>query len=264
VSVVLAPGEDRADHDRCLESLRRTAYPKLEVVVAEPSASGRLSAALHAAAASSAAELLVFVASYAELPDPGWLDALQVQAELPGVGAVAPLLLFPDGRVAESGLAARRWDARGRVTPSEWWHGTAPVEPIMRGADGGADGYYGSLSCAREVAAASASCLLVSRQAFDCAGGFDEEYRTRHHDVDLCLRIRRLGLTVVVTPRARAIVHTDPAGRPADVVDRAMLVDTWIEELDRGDPYLNANLSFDMAPLDGPRAGLLPRIGRQA
>jgi O-antigen biosynthesis protein len=264
VSVVLAPGEDRADRDRCLESLRRAAYPKREVIVAESSAPGHVSAALNAAAARSAAELLVFVAPYAELPDPGWLDALQVQAEVPGVGAVAPLSLFPDGRVAESGLTARRWDASGRVTPSEWWHGTAPVEPIMRGADGDADGYYGSLSCAREVAAASASCLLVSRQAFDRAGGFNEEYRTGHHDIDLCLRIRRLGLAVVVTPRARAIIHADPAGRPEDVVDRAMLVDTWIEELDRGDPYLNPNLSFDMAPLEGPRTGLLPRIARQA
>jgi GT2 family glycosyltransferase len=264
VSVVVAPGGARADLERCLESVRRAAYPKLEVGVADPSASGSLSAALNAAAARSTAELLVFVAAYAELSDPGWLDALQLQAEVPGVGAVAPLSLFPDGRVAESGLAARRWDARGRVAPSEWWHGTAPVEPIMRGADGASDGYYGSLSCAREVAAASASCLLVPRHVFEDADGFDAHYRSRHHDVDLCLRIRRLGLTVVVTPRARAIVHTDPAGRPEDMVDRAVLVDTWFEELDRGDPCLNANLSFDMAPLDGRRAGLLPRIAGRA
>jgi GT2 family glycosyltransferase len=114
------------------------------------------------------------------------------------------------------------------------------------------------------VAAASATCLLVSRQAFDEVGGFDEEYRARHHDVDLCLRVRRLGLTVVVTPRARAIVHRDPAGGPEDPVDRALLIDTWFEELDRGDPYLNPHLSLAMAPAGERRPGLLRRIARRA
>lgn len=264
VSVIVAPPEDRRDLDRCLESVRRAAHPGLELVVAEQAPSRRASAALNAAAAAASGERLAFVAPHAELPDPGWVDTLLLQAAIPGVGLVAPVSLFPDGRVAESGLALRRWDARGRVPPSPWWHGAAPVEPVMRGLDGDSDGYYGSLSCAREVAAASATCLLVSRQVFDRAGGFDEQYRAQHHDVDLCLSIRRLGLTVVVTPRARAIVHRDPAARPEDVVDRALLVDTWLQELDRGDPYLSPWLSPAMAPLDEPRPGLLRRVARSA
>jgi hypothetical protein len=137
------------------------------------------------------------------------------------------------------------------------------VEPIMRGAAADSDGYYGSLSCAREVAAASATCLLVERQVFDEAGGFDEEYRARHHDVDLCLRIRQLGRTVVVTPGAAATVHRDPTDVPEDMIDRALLVDRWLPELDAGDPYLSPQLSFAMTPLDGPRPGLLRRIARR-
>ena len=142
MSVVIAPRGARADLERCLESVRRAAH-QLEVGVADLSASVGLSGALNAAAARSTGELLVFVAAYAELSDPGWLDALPAQAKAPGVGAVAPLSLFPDGRVAGvgAGCAAGTVAGGARVAASEWWHGAAPVEPIMRGADGASDGY---------------------------------------------------------------------------------------------------------------------------
>ena len=113
----------------------------------------------------------------------------------------------------------------------------------MRGAPGESDGYYGSLSCAREVAAVPASCMLAPRAVFERAGGFYEEYRARYHDVDFCLRVRGMGLGVVCSPGLRE-----------DVLDRALLVDSWFEQLDRGDPYLSSHLSAAMRP-DEPGAG---------
>jgi hypothetical protein len=47
------------------------------------------------------------------------------------------------------------------------------------------------------------SCgCLVRRAAFDAVGGFDGEYFTSHGDVDLCLKVRALGLAVLYEPAA--------------------------------------------------------------
>jgi len=271
-AIVPRTGEQR-DLERCLDSVRSTDYPRLELVVAEPERGRGISAALNRGAARASGQYLVFLRPHVEIVERRWVDELLVHAGLPGVGIVGPLSLHPDGRVRDAGLALRRWqpDARGpdgrpgrrpAVTrASAWWHGAAPAVPIMSGAAGDGDGYYGSLSCAREVGAVSAGCMAVSREAFQDAGGFDEEYRVSYYDVDLCLRVRGLGLGVVYTPRPRVVVHDPPPpAAPEDMVDRALLVDTWFDVLDRGDPYLNPGLSPAMAPASEPRPGVLRRI----
>jgi GT2 family glycosyltransferase len=45
----------------------------------------------------------------------------------------------------------------------------------------------------REVAYVSGACLLVRRSAFEQAGGFDRRFEIYLEDIDLCVRLRRLG-----------------------------------------------------------------------
>jgi N-acetylglucosaminyl-diphospho-decaprenol L-rhamnosyltransferase len=59
----------------------------------------------------------------------------------------------------------------------------------------------------------SGACLLVRREALDALGGFDEGFFMYCEDMDLCLRIRRLGLRVRYEPRAVA-VHIGGASAP--------------------------------------------------
>ena len=55
-----------------------------------------------------------------------------------------------------------------------------PAAPVLRGFDAEGDGYYGTLSCAREVAAVGAECMLVLREDFIEAGTREEPpFRTR-------------------------------------------------------------------------------------
>ena len=261
VSVIVPRVGEQRHLDRCLDSLGRTAYPGLDVVVADPAGARRPSTILNGGVARASGEHLVFLAPHAEIVEEDWIEALLAHGGIPGVGVVGALSVYPDGRVREAGLALRRWSANGAARTSAWWHGGSPAEPIMRGAAGDGDGYYGSLSCAREVGAVSDSCMLVAREAFDRVGGFAEEYRAHYHDVDLCLRIRRhLGLEVVYTPRPRVRSHEPPSlARRDDVIDRALVVDRWFDELDDGDPYLNRHLTVDMTPVT-PDRGLLRRI----
>ncbi len=220
--------------------------PQVSVIAAPAAGVQYPGAALNRAAAGAPGEYVVFVGAGVDTPDSGWIQVLLACAALPAVGIVGPLLLDPGRRVLGAGLGVRRWEGAGRV--ASWWHGRAPAEPLMRGAPADADGYYGSLSCAREVGAVSAACMLVSADLLRELGGFDEGYRTAYHDVDLCLRAHELGASVVYSPWPR-LVHHRPAPQPEDEIDRALFIDNWFDRLDSGDPYLHRMLTPAMQPL---------------
>jgi GT2 family glycosyltransferase len=116
---------------------------------------------------------------------------------------------------------------------------------MLSGTPGDEDGYYGAMACARDVSAVSGDCMLVRAAAFASAGGFVEAYAGEYHDVDLCQRLRRGGGGVVYSPRPQVVTHETPARRRArsDIVDRALFVDCWYEELERGDPFFNPNFA---------------------
>ena len=51
----------------------------------------------------------------------------------------------------------------------------------------------------------SGACLLVRRDAFLAAGGFDERFFMYWEDADLCRRLRGQGLTIRYVPGASAV-----------------------------------------------------------
>jgi GT2 family glycosyltransferase len=246
VSVVVAAPSGQPGPRRLLDSLfARTEHPGLEVVlVAAATADAgehpieRVEAdpamtraeANNAGAAAASGSHLIFVDPGCEILDADWVDQLVLHAQAPGAAAAGPLLVRPDGRVDQAGIA---------IGLSE------PAMPMMRGADSEGDGYYGSLPCAREVSAVSSLCMLVRREAFEAVGGFNEFFRSQHEDADLCQRLARAGQSTVFAPRPRVVTRQSEAVRreATDIVDRALLVDCWYDELLRGDPYFNPGFS---------------------
>jgi GT2 family glycosyltransferase len=175
-------------------------------------------------------ELVVFLNNDTEVRTAEWLEEMVSLASRDGVGAVGPLLLYPNGTVQHAGVVLGI-------------RGTA--DHVLRGFAGGDDGYAGSLSCTREVSAVTGACMLVQRDVFAELGGFDEHFATHYQDVDLCLRLRASGRRILYTPRA-VLVHHEAATRGGryDHVDRALLLDAWGETIARGDPYYNPLLSL--------------------
>jgi GT2 family glycosyltransferase len=118
--------------------------------------------------------------------------------------------------------------------------GTA--DHVMRGFPANSDGYAGSLSCTREVSAVTGACLAIRRQDYQALGGLVDHYATHYQDVDLCLQVRALGKRILCVPRAR-LYHDESATRGSayDLLDRALLLDSWGKTITPGDPYYNAN-----------------------
>ena len=228
----------------------RRSNPTVDVVTTARRDAGREA---NLAARRGDGEFIVFLDERTEMVDADWIEQLLLYAEMPGVGAVGPTLVRPDGRVSSAGFALGLYD---------------PATPVLRGFDAGGDGYYGALACAREVSAVGLECVLVRRSLFEWVSGFEEAYSRQFQGRDLCLKLREAGASVICTPAPRAIDHTTEAERRSDfdVLDRALFVDRWYERLAAGDPYygrgfLREAADFTPAP---PRADALDLAMKEA
>jgi GT2 family glycosyltransferase len=155
---------------------------------------------------------------------PGWLEPLIDVADAdPCVAAVAPKLLYPDGRLQEAGSIVWR-DARVR----QYGDGDAPNRP--------------EYNFRRTVDYASAACLLVRRDAFISVGGFDPRFAPVYcEDVDLCLALAAGPGHVVYQPRS-VVEHVRGASAIGGVQstrverNRRLLRARWRQVLDRRPP----------------------------
>lgn len=149
----------------------------------------------NAGAAGSTAEYLVFL-NDDTLVDPRWLAGLCETASAdPSIGAVASLLLNPDGSVQEAG--SRLLADAGTVQLGHGLsRGRAAAEGLLEG---------------REIDYGSAAALLVRAAAFRDAAGFDPAFEPAYfEDVDLQLRLKSAGQSVWLQPRAR-VTHLSGA-----------------------------------------------------
>jgi GT2 family glycosyltransferase len=259
---VIVPTKDAPDHlARCLGSIfDRSTYPNFGVLLVDNGTTDpearrvfdrypvdvlpfdgpfNFSCVNNVGVERADGDFVVFLNNDTDVQTPEWLEAMVGLAELEGVGAVGPLLLYPNGTVQHAGVVLGL-------------RGTA--DHIMRRFPSTSDGYAGSLSCTREVSAVTAACMLVRRELFLELGAFDEHFATHYQDVDLCLRIRRSGRRILYTPRA-VLRHHESATRGVDYdhLDRALLLDAWGETIARGDPFYNPFLSLSGADYQ-PRA----------
>jgi glycosyltransferase involved in cell wall biosynthesis len=256
--VVAARGRDEM-LSRCLAAVsERTRYPELELIAVEGPWAERRPGPLPGDATSvpydghsfSPAEMasvgaerangeyLIFLDEDTEVLEPDWVDQLVMLAGLPGVGACGPVLSRPDGRVESAGFAVGLRE---------------PAVPALRGSRDDGDGYYGNLACAREVAALSMDCMLISKSLFTEAGGFDRDFSRQYQDFDLCMELARRGLSSVCSPAPRTFTHRLDAVRlrDVDVIDRALFVERRYDVLRSGDRYFNpgfARAAADYVP----------------
>ncbi|KRG84901.1 MULTISPECIES: glycosyltransferase [Stenotrophomonas] len=133
------------------------------------------------------------------LPQPGWLDALlDTFAQVPEAGLVGAQLLYPDGRLQESG---------GIVFDdgSCWSYGRF---------ESAEDPRYASL---RDADYCSGATLAIPRALFEQLGGLDARYAPAYYeDTDLAFKVRAAGRRVLVQPGSR-VVHDEGTSNGTDI-----------------------------------------------
>jgi GT2 family glycosyltransferase len=243
VSVVIDAHGDAERLSGCLDGLTRlTDYPAIEMIVAG-AAGGRVpdnprvriresDSVNEAAAAAQGALLLLFDAGLVPA-EAGWLRELASQAARPEIGAVGAKLLTRHGLVRHAGIVVGGQDI---------------AHFPFAGRRAAETGYFGHLQLVRSVSAVSTASLMVRRQDFLAVGGLDEAELTRPlQDVDLCLKLMRLGRRNIWTPYAQ-LHQTDDGQVPRDSEtiqrERMLMRQRWGGQLDR-DRYWSPNLSLE-------------------
>jgi GT2 family glycosyltransferase/2-polyprenyl-3-methyl-5-hydroxy-6-metoxy-1,4-benzoquinol methylase len=121
---------------------------------------------------------------------PGWLEKLWscLQGD-PSIGAVGPRIVYPSGWLQDAGTRLRR-------------DGTGEMIGLNEMPDTPAYSYD------RDVDYCSGACLLLRREDFDLAGGFDDRYAPAYcEDSDLCMQLRERGKRIVFCGGAEVVHH---------------------------------------------------------
>jgi GT2 family glycosyltransferase len=262
VSIVI-PTRDRADLlDRCLGTLfGLTTHPNFDVCVVDNSSREAATfevlqrferarpqrfrvvrrdipfnfpALVNAGVAETDGALVVLLNNDTEVLDGSWLDEMAGYAQRPDIGAVGCVLLYPDGTVQHGGVTL----IAGAVASNS--HVGQPAT---------APGYFGRLLAQSNYAAVTAACMMVRREVFVEAGGFDEGLPVAYNDVDFCLRLLAGGYRNVCLGQVR-LVHHESLSRASDaeadraegiIAEFAQMRERWATILDL-DPYHSPNL----------------------
>jgi GT2 family glycosyltransferase len=192
------------------------------------------------AASVSKGQHLLFLNDDTEVLEDESIEAMLEHSQREDVGAVGAKLLYPDNTVQHAGVIVGLFNS---------------CEHIHKHSQATDSGYYGSLIAIRNFSAVTAACIMVPRKVFEKVGGFDKELGTVLNDIDLCLRIRKLGYLIVYTPYA-VLYHYEHATRKGLLPlhphnEDILFKQRWKDLIIKGDPYYNPNLSrrhFDCRP----------------
>lgn len=176
-------------------------------------------------------DYLLFLNNDTEVITADWLEELLSHCQRPEIGAVGAKLLFPDGNIQHAGVVVGLFGVAGHA---------------FYGRPCGELGYMGFASVTRNYSAVTAACLMMRRDVFNEAGGFDESLDIAYNDVDLCLKVVNKGYFIVWTPQA-VLYHHECATRGLDLQKNNIryFCDKWNDFLKNGDPFYNSNLSLN-------------------
>lgn len=219
----------------CLQALQKQGVPVLRRPGAGPCA------LWNEAARAAHGRFLLFLHGGCAPLSPDFGQRLTEWADRPDVGAVAPLVLDGQGRVLSTGTVVGLLGGLGSV-------GFGRNVEALRAA-------CPELLCPRDVSCLPPWALMIRRDRFLAAGGFDPSLTRLGYVEELCLRLRRRGLFSLCAPSVRFRLPALPLIHP-DEANLRRCRDVFYPLLRTGDPFYNHNLSM-AAPL--PRPALPPR-----
>ena len=213
------PGAETSMLDRCLATLARLEpLPGEVIVVVGDEFQGKpprqvnslpvkaihrgpgtfdFSRAVNCGLLASNGELVLMLNDDIEAESADWLGQMASHLADPTIGAVGATLLYPDRSIQHIGIEFE--DAH----PIHSFRGRKLSEAATAGGD-----------VAHDVMSVTGACLLARRSDLLAVGGMSQVFPASYGDIDLCLRLIRSGLRVVVEPAAILIHHESASREP--------------------------------------------------
>ncbi|MFH1722169.1 MAG: glycosyltransferase family 2 protein [Candidatus Altiarchaeota archaeon] len=213
VSIILLNWNGWLDTSECLSSLAKVTYPKVEIVVVDNGSTDDSVANIkkkfprivlveneknmgfaegnNIGARNATGDVFLFL-NNDTVVDPGFLEPLTTEVVKPCIGVVCPKIMFfkPNDTIWYGGGFLKKHYGT--------WH---------RGFLEKDAGQYDSTT---EVEWASGCALMIRKSLVDKVGLFDPFFFIYLEDVDLSLRVRKMGLKILYIPQA-VIWHKESA-----------------------------------------------------
>lgn len=266
ISIIIPNFDHKEDLQRCIESIfKKTTYDNYEIVIVENNSVEQetfdyydyltkkyenikvikfktnefnYSEINNFGVKNSNGEYLIFLNNDTEVITPDWIQEMLMYAQRKDVGAVGVKLYYPDDTIQHAGVVLGIGGIAGH---------------IHKNFKRNSPGYVTRAAVAQNLSAVTAACMMLSRKIFDEIDGFDEKFKVAFNDVDLCMKIRKLGYLNVFTPFAELYHYESKSRGYEDTPEKVKrfkseikrFKEKWHEELQKGDPYYNPNLTLD-------------------
>ena len=186
-------------------------------------------------------EYIVQLNNDTELITNNWLECMLGYCQMPEIGAVGVKLYYPDKTVQHGGVLLGLGGIAGH---------------LHKGIGKDEYGYFSKAVSIQNVSAVTAACIMTKKEIYEEIGYMNEELAVAFNDVDLCLRIRKAGYTIIYHSFVE-FIHYESKTRGEELTQEKMKrfqgeIETfekyWKKELEQGDPYYNKNLRLDKEP----------------
>jgi GT2 family glycosyltransferase len=182
-------------------------------------------------------DYLLFLNNDIEVITPNWIESMLGNAQRKEVGAVGCRLIYPDNTIQHAGIVIGIGGIAGHAFLNM---------PANR------TGYLHRASTQIDVSAVTAACMMMRKDVFEKAGGFEEKLTVAFNDVDLCLRVREMGYLIVYDAYVQMYHYESKTRGAEDTEEKArrfyseieFMRGRWISLLKSGDPCYNPNLTL--------------------
>ncbi len=267
VSIIIPNKDHMGELKRCIDSiLFKTIYDNYEIIVVENNSTEEetfeyykeiernsrikiieykgefnYSAINNFAVKEAKGEYLLFLNNDTEVITASWVENMLMHAAREDVAAVGAKLYFPDFTVQHAGVVL---GIGGIANHAHLFY------------DANNFGYMGRAMYIQDFSAVTAACMMIKKDKFLEAEGFDEKnFKVAYNDIDLCLKLRKLGYLNVFTPFAE-LFHDESKSRGRDddgeskkrlEAESRSFEEKWGELIKAGDPYYHPYLFSDAA-----------------
>lgn len=177
-------------------------------------------------------EYIVLLNNDTEVITPTWLEELVGVASQPGIGAVGPLLYYPNNTIQHAGVILGMGTMAGHVfrhhKPNDWTDFGMPAWP-------------------RNYLAVTAACLAVKASKYDEVGGLDEVFTVAGNDVAFGISLYEKGYRNVYWPFAE-LIHYESISvgsyNNGIQLDYDHSLEYYNPYLNWHDPFFNRNLDL--------------------
>lgn len=265
VSVIIPNKDHKKDLEKCMNSiLGKNTYPNIEFIIVENNSTEQetfdyykelevmhenvhvvfyegdfnYSKINNFGADAAKGSYLLLLNNDTEMIDGGAVNEMLGYCMREDVGIVGAKLLYEDETIQHAGVVLGFGGTAGHAFIGKPRYDT---------------GYFGRILCAQDYSAVTAACMMIKRSVFDEVGGLTEELAVAFNDVDFCLKVRKAGKLVVYDPYAEWFHYESKSRGYEDSPEKVerfndevdILLRSWREIIEQGDPYYNPNLTLD-------------------